>query len=69
MIFSSGRLDSSDSSVGSESIPVTDSELSRRGMDSGNDQILLSQDRRTLNVRFKGGSDKVEQVRVLVALN
>lgn len=69
VIFSSGRLDSSDSSVGSESIPVTDSELSRRGMDSGNDQILLSQDRRTLNVRFKGGSDKVEQVRVLVALN
>jgi hypothetical protein len=38
-------------------------------MDSGNDEILLSQDRRTLNLRFKGGGAQAEQVRVLVALN
>jgi len=44
-------------------------EAGRRGLDSGEDEILLSEDRRTLNLRFRGGGDHAEQVRVLVALN
>lgn len=69
VIFSSDRLEGSDASVGSTfSLTGTD-ENPRRGMDSGEDEILLSEDRRTLNLRFKGGSDHAEQVRILVALN
>ncbi len=64
VIFSSERLESSDATVGS----LFAGETGRRGMDSGEDEILLSQDRRTLNLRFKGGA-QAEQVRVLVALN
>lgn len=69
VIFSSDRLVSSDSSVGSPISHAGDDFNSNRGMDSGNDEILLSQDRRTLNLRFKGGGAQAEQVRVLVALN
>ena len=64
VIFSSDRLDSSDAAVGSAL-----EEAGRRGLDSGEDEILLSEDRRTLNLRFRGGGDHAEQVRVLVALN
>lgn len=67
VIFSSDRLESSDALVGA-SFADPEGTL-RRGMDSGDDEILLSQDRRTLNLRFKGGSQQAEQVRVLVALN
>jgi len=67
VIFSSARLDDSDATVGATFAEADATE--RRGMDSGNDEILLSQDRRTLNLRFKGGSEHAEQVRVLVALN
>ena len=69
VIFSSDRLDSSDSSVGSAMAQLGDADSAARGMDSGSDEILLSQDRRTLNFRVKRGGDQVEQVRVLVALN
>ncbi len=69
VIYSSDRLVSSDSSVGSPISHAGDRENGHRGMDSGNDEILLSQDRHTLNLRFKGGGARAEQVRVLVALN
>ena len=69
VIYSSDRLMSSDSSVGSPISHAGDMVNGHRGMDSGNDEILLSQDRHTLNLRFKGGGARAEQVRVLVALN
>jgi len=69
VIYSSGRLASSDSSVGYPHSPDGKSYNTGQGMDSGNDEILLSQDRRTLNLRFKGDGSEVGQVRVLVALN
>ena len=69
VIFSSDRLESSDSSVGSVMAQAGEAESAGRGMDSGSDEILLSQDRRTLNFRVKKGGGQVEQVRVLVALN
>lgn len=65
VIFSSDRLDNSDATVGSAVSEVKE----KRGLDSGEDEILLSEDRRTLNLRFHGGSERAEQVRVLVALN
>lgn len=64
VIFSSDRLEGSDAAVGS----LFAGDIERRGMDSGEDEILLSQDRHTLNLRFKSGA-QAEQVRVLVALN
>ena len=69
VIFSSDRLVGSDSSVGAPISLAGEIYNRNRGMDSGNDEILLSQDRRTLNLRFKGGGAQAEQVRVLVALN
>jgi hypothetical protein len=65
VIFSSDRLENSDATVGSAAPEVKEN----RGLDSGEDEILLSEDRRTLNLRFHGGSERAEQVRVLVALN
>lgn len=65
VIFSSDRLAGSDAAVGTS---LLDAEQ-RRGLDSGEGEILLSDDRRTLNLRFHGGSEHAEQVRVLVALN
>lgn len=67
VIFSSDRLDESDASVGAE-LRDEDSGSTRRGMESGEDEILLSEDRRTLNLRLKGGGDHPEQMRILVAL-
>jgi len=65
VIFSSERLEGSDSTVGAS---FAEASGERRGMDTGDDQILLSEDRHTLNFRFKGG-EHTGQVRVLVALN
>ncbi len=67
VIFSSDRLDSSDESVGASFAEEIGPE--RRGLESGADELLLSEDRRTLNLRFKGGGNHAEQVRVFVALN
>mgnify|MGYP003633173842 CR=1 FL=1 len=68
VIYSADRLDSSDFSVGS-SIRDPGGEFSRvRGLDSESDEILLSDDGRTLNLRLHGKSSEVDQIRVLVAL-
>lgn len=69
VIYSSDRLASSDGSVGSSISHVGADFNDLRGLDSGNDLILLSKDRRTLNLKLKGGVSQVDQVRVLVALN
>lgn len=69
VIYSSDRLTSSDDSVGT-SLAHVGAEFNRgRGLDLGSDEILLSDDRRTLNLRLKGGELEVDQIRVLVALN
>lgn len=69
VIFSSDRLAGSDQSVGT-AISRVGADFNRaRGLDSGSDQILLSDDRRTLNLKLRGGDLEVDQVRVLVALN
>ncbi len=69
LIYSSDRLMNSDTSVGT-SITHVGEEFNRgRGLDQGSDEILLSEDRRTLNLRLKGGELEVDQIRVLVALN
>jgi len=69
VIYSSDRLTGSDASVGSSITHVGEAFNAGRGLDSGNDQILLSRDRRTLNLKLKGGIAEVDQIRVLVALN
>lgn len=69
VIYSSDRLTGSDASVGSSITHVGEAFNTGRGLDSGNDQILLSEDRRTLNLKLKGGIAEVDQIRVLVALN
>ena len=69
VIYSSDRLASSDGSVGSSITHVGEEFNDLRGLDSGNDSILLSKDRKTLNLKLKGGASQVDQVRVLVALN
>ncbi len=66
VIFSSDRLENSDATVGASFAEIES--LPRRGLDSGGDEILLSEDRRTLNLRFRGDGAEAEQVRVLVAL-
>ena len=65
VIFSSDRLENSDAAVGS----AFPDGMEPRGLDAGQGEILLSEDRRTLNLRFHGGSEHAEQVRVLVALH
>ncbi len=67
VIFSDERLEGSDAAVGAR-LAESGGAL-RRGLASGEDEILLSEDRRTLNLRLRGGGDRLEQVRVLVALN
>lgn len=67
LIFSSERLASSDAEVGTSISHIGVEEISGRGLDSGNDWILLSEDRRTVNLRLKGGKAQLDQVRVLVA--
>lgn len=69
VIYSSDRLASSDVSVGSGITHVGDGFNDLRGLDSGNDSLLLSKDRKTLNLKLKGGASQIDQVRVLVALN
>lgn len=69
VIFSSDRLSNSDQSVGSSMSHVGEELNTGRGLDSGNDQFLLSEDRRTINLRLKGGTAELDQIRVLVALN
>ncbi len=67
VIYSSDRLEKSDSVVGTH---MGDHNSSARGLDSGDDEILLSDDRRTMNVRLKNGNvDDLDHIRVLVALN
>ncbi|MEM9280757.1 MAG: hypothetical protein AAGA96_02930 [Verrucomicrobiota bacterium] len=69
VIFSSDRLADSDQSVGS-SIRDLGGDFSQvRGLDSDHDQLLLSDDGRTLNLKLQGGENELDQVRVLVALN
>ncbi|MEM1441939.1 MAG: hypothetical protein AAGF67_06325, partial [Verrucomicrobiota bacterium] len=69
LIYSSDRLADSDPSVGT-SITHVGEEFNRvRGLDQGSDEILLSDDRRTLNLKLRGGEQEVDQIRVLVALN
>lgn len=69
LIYSSDRLTNSDGSVGT-SLAHVGAEFNRgRGLDLGSDEILLSDDRRTLNLKLKGGAFEVDQIRVLVALN
>lgn len=69
VIFSSDRLKDSDLSVGTAITQVGEDFNLARGLDSGSDQLLLSDDRRTLNLKLRGGDLQVDQVRVLVALN
>ncbi len=68
VIFSSDRLENSDATVGSSFAAAADPSQEARGLRSGEDELLLSEDRRTLNLRFKGEGLHAEQVRVLVAL-
>ena len=68
VIFSSDRLESSDLSVGS-SMQDPGGDFSRvRGLDYGSDELLLSDDGRTLNLRLQSGGQQLDQVRVLVAV-
>lgn len=69
VIYSSDRLAESDHSVGTSITHVGEEFNSGRGLDSGSDQILLSDDRRTINLKLNGGDLEVDQIRVLVALN
>ncbi|MEM9016684.1 MAG: hypothetical protein AAGC68_06695, partial [Verrucomicrobiota bacterium] len=69
IIYSSDRLANSDQSVGT-SVPHVGEEFNQgRGLDLGSDQFLLSEDRRTLNLKLRNANQEVDQVRVLVALN
>lgn len=69
VIFSSERLAESDQSVGTAITHVGEEFNNGRGLDSGSDQILLSDDRRTINLKLNGRDLEVDQIRVLVALN
>jgi hypothetical protein len=69
VIFSSDRLASSDESVGTSISHLGEDFNQVRGLDSETDQLLLSDDRRTLNLKFRSGNLEIDQVRVLVALN
>jgi hypothetical protein len=70
IIFSSDRLASSDDYVGRSRDRKT-AILDDRGLSENEDDdtILLSSDRRTLNLRLRGGVAELDQIRVLVALN
>ncbi len=66
VIFRSERLWESDRIVG-----VSPDHLAAhhdRGLDGAGDQILLSEDGRTLSLRLEGEPSEIDQVRVLVAL-
>lgn len=66
VIFTTELLWESDEIVG-----ATNHHLQRekpRGLDSVGDQILLSEDGRTINLKLKSGQTDLDQVRVLVSL-
>ncbi|MGB3119595.1 MAG: hypothetical protein WBE58_12285, partial [Verrucomicrobiales bacterium] len=74
-IYSSDRLATTDSVVGAQTggLPQGGSDHHQRGLDlsgeAGDDEIVLSQDRRTVNVKLhSGGTDQMDQVRILVAV-
>ncbi|MDF1816158.1 MAG: hypothetical protein P1V20_28415 [Verrucomicrobiales bacterium] len=67
VIFSSERLWESDQMVGASTVHLAEA-AGNRGLDSLGDQILLSEDGRTLNLKLKGNESEIDQVRVLVAL-
>lgn len=69
LIYSPDRLKNSDLPVGSAITDPGEGFHQLRGLDPGSDEILLSEDRRTLNLKFRGGDLDVSQIRVLVALN
>ncbi len=75
VIYSSDRLATTDSVVGAQTggLPQGGSDHHQRGLDlsgeAGDDEIVLSQDRRTVNVKLhSGGTDQMDQVRILVAV-
>lgn len=74
VIFSSDRLEQSDSQVGANMTGLTGDFSQARGLDAAaddleKDEILLSDDGRTVNLRLHGGGgDRLDHVRVLVAL-
>lgn len=74
VIYSSERLEQSDAIVGNAGFASMDASVSAgRGLDASGedgDAILLSDDRRTVNLKLQSGSDKdqLDHVRVLVAL-
>lgn len=67
VIFSQDRLEGSDATIGA-SFSQEEGWVGR-GLSSGEDEILLSEDRRTINLRLRGNGEGLERVRVLVALN
>jgi hypothetical protein len=67
VIFTSDRLWESDQIVRAATGHLVDHQ--NRGLDSSNNQILLSEDGRTLNLKLQSGQTEINQVRVLVALN
>lgn len=69
VIYSSDRLANSDQSVGTTMTHAGEEFNRDRGLDSSGDLILLSEDRRTINLKLRGDGERVDQVRVLVALN
>ena len=70
LIFTSDRLAASDALVGTSISHIGVEDLTKnRGLDSGSDSIVLSEDRRTISLSLKGGLKELDHVRVLVALN
>jgi len=68
VIFSSERLSRTDELVGATTTSGSTTDPELRGLDSEDEWILLSEDRRTLNLRLDGSQTDLDQVRVLVAL-
>lgn len=72
LIFTSDRLKASDALVRTSVHDAGEKDIGEprnRGLDSGGDAIILSKNRRTINIRLKGSPKDLDQVRVLVALN
>ncbi len=66
VIFTSDRLWESDQMVGASTEHLVSNH--HRGLEGSSNQILLSEDGRTLNLKLQGGQSEINQVRVLVAL-
>ncbi len=70
IIYSPEKLAESDLVVGADEMSALQSRGLDGGDDSNGDEILLSDDRRTVNLKLRGGADdQLDHVRVLVALN